>query len=58
MATLTGALVPAPEKGELVKLLPLLVKALTVFEPAELATQTLPEPSMAMLLGESRPLLE
>ena len=47
---LTGELVPAPEKGEPVSTLPVLVNALTVLEPL-LATQIFPEPSIAMLTG-------
>ena len=59
MATLTGALRPAPVKGERVRADPVLVKALTelALEPL-FATQTLPEPSIAMLAGLLRPLPE
>lgn len=55
IAILTGALVPAPEYGEFAKPLPLPENALTVLEPV-LATQILPEPSIAMLSGVLRPL--
>src|ERR1039457_5112433 len=50
-----AALVPALESGDPAKPLPLPVDALTVLEPA-LATQIFPEPSIAMLSGEFRPL--
>ena len=56
-AALTGALVPAPEYGEPASAPPLLVNALTGFAPV-LATQILPEPSIAMLAGVLRPLPE
>jgi len=54
-ATLAGLLAPAPEYGELLSTAPLLVNALTGFAPL-FATQTLPEPSIAMLAGAFRPL--
>lgn len=56
-AALTGALVPPPEYGEPASVPPLLVNALTGFAPV-LATQRLPEPSIAMLAGVLRPLPE
>jgi hypothetical protein len=56
-AALTGALVPPPEYGEPASAPPLLVNALTGFAPV-LATQILPEPSIAMLAGVLRPLPE
>ncbi len=55
IATDAGALIPAPEYGEPVIPAPPLVNPLTVFAPA-FPTQTLPEPSIAMLLGVLRPL--
>ena len=55
IATLTGVVVPAPLNGDPVKLLPLPVNALTAFDPL-FATQTFPDPSIAMLDGVLRPL--
>jgi hypothetical protein len=57
IAMVTGAVVPAPVNGDPDRGLPLPVKALTALEPP-LATHTSPDPSMAMLFGELRPLPE